>query len=96
MNGQELMRRDWMFKLVGTETFEIGNEPRAKCQININAGNGFTYEYTLLVNGKQLQIFKQQQSKVMKTWFYEASRRTFRIVLGKQKSRGVEEGVHFK
>lgn len=91
VNGEEVIKREWMFKLVGSEHFEIGSATtpggtpaiKAKCQVNINAGNGFTYEYSLLVNGKQLQVFKQLQSKVMKTWLYEASSLSYRIVLGK-------------
>ncbi len=42
------MRRDWMFKLVGTETFNLG-QGNAVCTIRIDAVGGFNYQYTLEV-----------------------------------------------
>lgn len=45
---QEILRRDWMFKLVGTEAFEVGDA--ARCEIVINATCGFAYEYSLMVS----------------------------------------------
>lgn len=81
---QELLRKDWMFKLVGSEFVEIGPDPKAKVEIIINAGNGFTYEYSILVNGKALQKFKQLQNKIMKTWLYDPeSEEPVRVVLEK-------------
>lgn len=69
-----------MFKLVGTEVFEIGNY--AKCEIIISASFGFSYEYSLLVNGKQLTKFKEKQTKIMKTWLFNLKGQDYRIVLG--------------
>ena len=42
------MRKEWMFKLVGKEYFEVGKS-RAKCCISIDAVSGFAYEYTIEV-----------------------------------------------
>ena len=69
-----------MFKLVGNELFQIG---QAKCEILINASYGFSYEYTLLVDGKQLTKFKEKQTKIMKTWAVKTDSSEYRIVLGK-------------
>ena len=74
------MRKDWMFKLVGVESFMIG---KAKCSISIDALNGFMYQYSLEVNGKELQKFSENQSKIMKTWLCNISGMPFRIVLGR-------------
>lgn len=82
-----------MFKLVGSEVFEIkghdefGNENdiKAKCEIIINAATGFTYEYSLLVNGKHLKKFREKQSKIMRTWLFEVMEQRFRVTLGKKK-----------
>ena len=74
-----------MFKLVGSELFEItgdDNQVYAKCEIVINASTGFTYEYSLFVNGKQLKKFKEKQSKVMRTWLLELNGHMWRITLG--------------
>ena len=74
-----------MFKLVGSEIFEIlgeDNQVYAKCEILINASTGFTYEYSLFVNGKQLKKFKEKQSKVMRTWILEHNENMWRITLG--------------
>ena len=82
---QEIVRRDWMFKLVGSELFEISGDDEqvhAKCEILINASTGFTYEYSLFVNGKQLKKFKEKQSKIMRTWVVELNQQMWRITLG--------------
>ena len=46
---QEVLRRDWMFKLVGTETFTVGKN-KAACSIKIEPVGGFSYEYSLEVS----------------------------------------------
>ncbi|KAK8727408.1 hypothetical protein OTU49_009543 [Cherax quadricarinatus] len=46
VDGQERIRHDWMFKLVGSEVFEIGD---TKCVIKIEPIGGFSYEYSLEV-----------------------------------------------
>ena len=45
---KEVLRRDWMFKLVGTETFSVGKN-KAACSIKIEPVGGFSYEYSLEV-----------------------------------------------
>ena len=46
---KEVLRRDWMFKLVGTETFSVGKN-KAACSIKIEPVGGFSYEYSLEVS----------------------------------------------
>lgn len=69
-----------MFKLVGNEVFEIAGY--AKCEIIISASFGFSYEYSLLVNGKQLTKFKEKQTKIMKTWLFHSHGKDYRVILG--------------
>lgn len=71
-----------MFKLVGSETFEL-HDGKVKCEIVIHASYGLSYDYTLLVNGKQLRKFKESQVKLMKTWTFTEDNKQFRVVLGK-------------
>jgi len=85
---QEIVRKDWQFKLVGSESFLLPDS-RTKCEISIRASNGFNYDYTLLVNGKQLKKFKENQSKVTKTWVFNRDSNTFRVVLGKKWAKKV-------
>ncbi|PIK49731.1 Fas apoptotic inhibitory molecule 1 [Apostichopus japonicus] len=49
VRGREVLRRNWMFKLVGKETFHIGKH---KGVIHIEAVSGFAYEYTLEIDEK--------------------------------------------
>lgn len=74
-----------MFKLVGNEIFEL-HDGQIKCEIIINASSGFSYDYTLLVNGKSLRKFKEDQIKLIKTWIVDAwmtrDNKPQRIVLG--------------
>lgn len=69
-----------MFKLVGTEHFNIG---KTKCCITIDAVAGFAYEYGLDVNGKPLQKFREAQNKVLKCWIAATDGVQRRIVLGR-------------
>ncbi|KAK8401421.1 hypothetical protein O3P69_002889 [Scylla paramamosain] len=49
VDGKEKVHHDWMFKLVGSEVFSIGN---TKCVIKIEPVGGFSYEYSLEVQGE--------------------------------------------
>ena len=74
-----MYRKDWMFKLVGKEHFNLG---KAKCTITIEAVSGFAYEYTLEVNGKSLKKFSDNQTKVMRCWVLTVAGTPTRVVLG--------------
>ncbi|XP_030638653.1 fas apoptotic inhibitory molecule b [Chanos chanos] len=82
INGKEVLRRDWMFKLVGKETFPVGSTG-AKATINIEAVTGFAYEYTLEINGKSLQAFMDNRSKISRSWVLKLDGADCRIVLEK-------------
>uniref|UniRef100_A0A0R3QEH4 Fas apoptotic inhibitory molecule 1 n=1 Tax=Brugia timori TaxID=42155 RepID=A0A0R3QEH4_9BILA len=59
------LRRNWMFSLVGKEIFDIG---KFKCVINVEALGTFLYEYTLEVNGKSYEKFREEVAKKLKSW----------------------------
>ncbi|XP_023043659.1 fas apoptotic inhibitory molecule 1 isoform X2 [Piliocolobus tephrosceles] len=67
VDGKEEIRKDWMFKLVGRETFYVG-AAKTKATINIDAISGFAYEYTLEINGKSLKKYMENRSKTTNTW----------------------------
>ncbi|XP_072306643.1 fas apoptotic inhibitory molecule 1-like isoform X2 [Eucyclogobius newberryi] len=81
INGEELLRRDWMFKLVGREAFSFGIPPN-KAVILIEAVGGFSYEYSLHVNGLTLQKFTQNRTRTSQTWALRLDQTDYRIVLG--------------
>ncbi|MEQ2258801.1 hypothetical protein XENORESO_002560 [Xenotaenia resolanae] len=82
VNGTEVLRKDWMFKLVGKETFTLGTAD-TKATINIEAISGFTYEYSLNVDGKSLQKFIDNRAKTTKTWVVQVDGEDYRVVLEK-------------
>ncbi|KAM3857054.1 fas apoptotic inhibitory molecule 1-like [Diretmus argenteus] len=82
VNGQEVIRRDWMFKLVGKETFAVGGTD-VKATINIEALTGFSYEYSLAVDGKSLEKFISNRAKTTKTWLLKVDGQDCRVVLEK-------------
>ncbi|XP_051996957.1 fas apoptotic inhibitory molecule 1-like [Xyrauchen texanus] len=82
INGKEVLRRDWMLKLVGRETFAVGSSD-AKATITIEAISGFAYEYKLEINGRSLQTFLDNRSKISKTWLLKLDGVDCRIVLEK-------------
>ncbi|KAK5617472.1 hypothetical protein CRENBAI_005590 [Crenichthys baileyi] len=82
VNGTEVLRKDWMFKLVGKETFTVGRA-NTKATINIEAISGFAYEYSLNVDGKSLQKFIDNRAKTTKTWVVQVDGTDYRVVLEK-------------
>ncbi|KAM4711351.1 fas apoptotic inhibitory molecule 1-like [Anableps anableps] len=82
VNGTEVIRKDWMFKLVGKETFTVGSA-NTKATINIEAISGFAYEYSLNVGGKSLQKFIDNRAKTTKTWVVQVDGADYRVVLEK-------------
>lgn len=71
-----------MFKLVGRETFNVGGT-ETKATIHIEALTGFSYEYSLEIDGKSLQKFIDDRSKTTKTWVLKVDGVDWRVVLGK-------------
>lgn len=84
---QEAIRKDWMFKLVGKETFTVGSA-NTRATIVIEAISGFAYEYTLEVCGKSLQKFIANRAQTTKTWLLKVDDEDYRIVLGETGSGG--------
>ncbi|CAI9735026.1 fas apoptotic inhibitory molecule 1-like [Octopus vulgaris] len=80
VDGKEIYRVDWLFKLVGGVQFNIG---KTKCVINIDASNGFSYQYTLQVNGQDYENFMENQRKIMKSWIVNVAENPIRITLEK-------------
>lgn len=83
-----MLRRDWLFKLVGKESFPVGSTD-TKATIHIEAVTGFSYEYTLEINGKSLKTFLDNRSKISKTWVLKLDDADYRIVLGKIHSENI-------
>ncbi|XP_070814161.1 fas apoptotic inhibitory molecule b [Chaetodon trifascialis] len=82
VNGQEVIRKDWMFKLVGKETFTVGSA-NTRATIAIEAVSGFAYEYTLEIGGKSLQKFIDSRAETTKTWLLKVDGEDCRVVLEK-------------
>lgn len=75
-----------MFKLVGKESFTVGTG-QTRATINIDAISGFTYEYTLHINGKSLERFTSDRAKATKTWTLLVDGEDYRVVLGEPRER---------
>lgn len=82
VDGKEEIRREWMFKLVGKETFCVG-AAKTKATINIDAISGFAYEYTLEIDGKSLKKYMENRSKTTNTWVLHLDGEELRVVLEK-------------
>uniref|UniRef100_A0A7M4FSP9 Fas apoptotic inhibitory molecule 1 n=1 Tax=Crocodylus porosus TaxID=8502 RepID=A0A7M4FSP9_CROPO len=82
VDGKEEIRKEWMFKLVGKETFTVG-AAKAKATINIDAVSGFAYEYTLEIDGKSLKKYMENRSKTTNTWVLSLDGMDCRVVLEK-------------
>ncbi|XP_015177086.1 PREDICTED: fas apoptotic inhibitory molecule 1 [Polistes dominula] len=81
IDDEELVRREWMFRLVGDELFTFNG---TKFVIRVDPIPGFKYSYTLWVNGKNYKNFVQSQSKILKSWLTTIGDNEYRILLDKQ------------
>lgn len=68
-----------MFSLVGKEIFNIG---KFKCAINVEALGTFLYEYTLEVDGKSYDKFREEIARKLKSWTTTVDGQKTRICLG--------------
>ena len=79
VDNKEILRKNWMFKLVGKIEFAVS---KAKALITIDAISGFAYEYTLFIDGKPLQKFQENRNKTAKVWTLLVDGVDTRVVLG--------------
>lgn len=79
VDGKEIRNTGWQFKLVGKESFMIGNY---RACIIIEA-NGLNYTYTLEVDGKTLKRFVENRQKACRTWTPRVNGSPHRVVLEK-------------
>lgn len=80
VDSREIVRHNWMFKLVGKECFKIG---KTSAHISIEAVSGFAYEYTLYLDGKPLKKFSEDRKKSAKVWTLVLDGVETRVVLEK-------------
>ncbi|XP_057667420.1 fas apoptotic inhibitory molecule 1 [Diorhabda carinulata] len=83
VDGVEIFRRDWMFKLVGDEEFYLGKQ-EAKCLLKVDPMPNFAFSYSLLVDGKPLEKFTEKQSQAIRSWAVITEGKRYRIVFEKQ------------
>lgn len=78
---QEILRRDWMFKLVGEDIFFL--EEGKRCIIRVDPLPGFKYKYLLFVDGKPYEQYTESLSKALKIWEISLNDQSYRVVLEK-------------
>ena len=78
---QQVYRKNWMFRLVGSEVFHIGKNSKV-AEITITS-KGMSFEYALTVDGRPLEKFVQAQAKNTRTWLPNINGIDHRVVLGK-------------
>ncbi|XP_020800210.1 fas apoptotic inhibitory molecule 1 isoform X1 [Drosophila serrata] len=64
---EEVLRRDWMFKLVGEDTFHID---QTRCIIRVDPAPGFKYEYSLYIDGKSHELYTDEMTRQYRLWLY--------------------------
>ena len=89
VDNVEVIRNNWMFRLVGKESFYVGGK---RATIHIEAVSGFQYEYTLEIDGKPLKKFVENRKKTAKVWTFLLDGVETRMVLGKDKFKSARDG----
>lgn len=70
-----------MFKLVGDEKFTIGSQ-NTKCELKVDPLPQFAFSYSLFVDGKPLEKFKEKQNKSLRSWAFLSNGKRYRVVVG--------------
>nr|XP_023024592.1 fas apoptotic inhibitory molecule 1 [Leptinotarsa decemlineata] len=83
VDGNEILRREWMFKLVGEEIFYLGKQ-QAKCVLAVDPLPHFAFAYSLYVDGTPLRKFTEKQSQTIRSWAVIAGGMRYRVVFEKQ------------
>ncbi|XP_049309594.1 fas apoptotic inhibitory molecule 1 [Bactrocera dorsalis] len=78
VNGKEVLRRDWMFKLVGEDAFYID---QSRCIIRVDPAPGFRYEYSLYIDGKPHEQYTDELTKHYRLWLVSIEDNEYRIML---------------
>ncbi|GAU93794.1 hypothetical protein RvY_05679-2 [Ramazzottius varieornatus] len=82
IDGKEFKRKNFMFKLVGTEEFTIGSVP---CQISIEAAPNMRYAYKLTIGGQTYERYEETTAKNFKNWNFPSTGNTmYQITLDTQ------------
>lgn len=88
LDGKEMLRREWMFKLVGEDSFPLNG---VRCIIRVDPASGFRYTYHLFVDGKPFKQFADRQAKILKAWEANIGEKDYRIVLGELRAAAAAE-----
>lgn len=80
LNGEEILRRDMMYRLVGEDVFFVEDK---RCIIHIFPSTNFKYSYKLFIDGVECEIYNQAQTKILKTWEIKINDKNYRVVLEK-------------
>ena len=73
-----MLRRDWMFKLVGEDTFYI---EQSRCIIRVDPAPGFKYKYSLYIEGIPYEQYTEDQSRQYRLWQCTVEGIDYRIML---------------
>ncbi|XP_036049964.1 fas apoptotic inhibitory molecule 1 [Onychomys torridus] len=82
VDGKEEIRKEWMFNLVGKETFCVG-AAKTKATIRILSDKGCVFKYILEIERKSFIKYVENRSKTTNTWVLHLDGENFRIVLEK-------------
>lgn len=80
VNGEEILRRDMMYRLVGEDVFFVEDK---RCIVHIFPSSGFKYDYKLFIDGVEVELYNLAQSKILKTWEIKINDQNYRVVLEK-------------
>ncbi|XP_066152375.1 fas apoptotic inhibitory molecule 1 [Euwallacea fornicatus] len=83
LDGKEVFRKEWMFKLVGDIKFTLGQE-NVKCELRVDPIPPFSFSYSLWVDGKPIEKFAEKQQESMKSWSVVNNSKRFAVVFAKQ------------
>lgn len=79
VNGKELFRKDWMFRLVGPELFHIG---RHQFTVDVEPSGPISFNYLLSVDGCSLEEFRKKCKRTLVVWRPQIGANMHRVVLG--------------
>ncbi|CAG9766220.1 unnamed protein product [Ceutorhynchus assimilis] len=82
LDGKEVLRKDWMFKLVGDIQFTLGAQ-QAKCELRVDPKSPFSFRYSLIVDGKPAEKFTEKLLEAIKSWSVVDNGKRYGVVFAK-------------
>jgi len=81
LDGKEILRQNWVFKLVGQEEFIFGSGDDKHTGVITIDTDSINYRYTMYIDGTPLNVFVEERRRTTKSWHAKCNKTAYYVVL---------------